>query len=418
VAVLIGCAVFLIGGYLFKAQCIGAFNENAYERACYNDLQPLYGIRLFRTGTPEKVPPYIRGDFIDSDGDGSRDQLVDGAIEYPVLTGVFMWASGSLVDNADDYLKVSALLLFPFGFLIAYLLARMAGMRALLWAVAPAIVLYAFHNWDLLVVAAAVGGLFLWSRGKPVGAAVLFGIGAALKMYPIFFLGPLFFQLLHERDVKRAFGSAAAGFGTVIAINLPFALANPDGWFATYAFHRERRPNFDSIWQLGWPQWTPDQLNLVTAVLTGAFFVGVLAYGSWRARREGIYPFLAVCGALLASFLLWNKVHSPQYTLWLLPFFVLIRVHIAWWVAYALADAAAYVGVFRWFYDLGQGEDFTTAKKLMIGGVWGRATLLMALVVVFLASRRREPMGDGGEGAGDRSPLEPSEPRLAVSAGL
>ena len=79
-----------------------------------------------------------------------------------------------------------------------------------------------------------------------------------------------------------------------------------------------------------------------------------------------------MCGALLAAFLLWNKVHSPQYTLWLIPFFVLIRVHVLWWVGYAIADLMVYVGVFRWFYSFAAEQDFP-ALRIMEAGIWARA---------------------------------------------
>ncbi|HZK51173.1 MAG TPA: hypothetical protein VFD47_06390, partial [Actinomycetota bacterium] len=40
------------------------------------------------------------------------------------------------------------------------------------------------------------------------------------------------------------------------------------------------------------------------------------------------------------------------------------------------------------FYDLVYlGLDFTWAKRLLIGGVWTRATLLLALMVVFMSAR-------------------------------
>jgi uncharacterized membrane protein len=367
-----------------KAPCIGHFNERSYRNLCYNDLQPLYGLRLFRTvgGEPVKTFPYVHGKLVDG-------ELQDGAIEYPVLTGLFMWASSAPVDNADDWVKVSALLLAPFALWVAYLLTLMAGRRALLWAAAPALILYSFHNWDLLVVAASVTGIWLWWKRRFGWAAVLFGIGAALKMYPIVFLAPLVLERWWARDRKGAVVAGGAGLATVVAINLPFALANGDGWFATYLFHKERFPNFDSIWWLGWPQWTPDQFNRVTTILligTGLFCLGVGIYEA--RRRDGIYPFLEVCGALLATFLLWNKVHSPQYTLWLLPFFVLLRVNVLWWAAYALADLAVYTGVFRFFYDYGQGNtDHSGWKTLMTYGVWTRAALLFALIFVFLRSR-------------------------------
>lgn len=417
----------MLGGYVFKAQCIGAFNERAYSRLCYNDIQPLYGIRLFTTGAdgqPERVFPYIHGSHADTDGNGSLDALVDGAIEYPVLTGLFMFATGRLADTGDDYLRVSALFLFPFGLLTAFLLTQMAGRRALMWAAAPALILYAFHNWDLLVVAAAVGGLYLWSRGSPIWAAVAFGVGASLKMYPLFFLAPLFLYLFHRKEPKKAFLSALAGLGALVAANLPFALANPDGWYATYGFHRLRGPNFDTIWCamrgtcLEGTQWDPSELNLLTLGLTALFFVASLAAGWMLAARRGAYPFLGVAGSMLAAFLLWNKVHSPQYTLWLLPFLVVLRVHIGWWVAYAFADLAVYVGVFRWFYSFGdsvQGES-EFYENLMNGGVWVRAALLLALTVVFLRARAADP-GPDPQPAGDREPLvDPPDPDLVAAA--
>jgi hypothetical protein len=81
-------------------------------------------------------------------------------------------------------------------------------------------------------------------------------------------------------------------------------------------------------------------------------------------------------------------VHSPQYTLWLLPFFVLLRVRWGWIVGYLVADLAMGVAIFRLFYLLNAGADVGilagfTAQAVVIG-VWGRAVLLVALFVVFL----------------------------------
>jgi hypothetical protein len=91
---------------------------------------------------------------------------------------------------------------------------------------------------------------------------------------------------------------------------------------------------------------------------------------------------------MLCGFLLLHKVHSPQYTLWLLPFFVLLRVRWGWIVAYLLADLAMYIGIFRLFYLLNAGLDAGIgggfAAQAVAIGVWGRAALLVALFVVML----------------------------------
>jgi uncharacterized membrane protein len=409
--------VAVVLGYFFKGQCLQADGgRQLYERLCYSDLPPLYGLR----GIADHVFPYLNA-RLEAGG------LVDGAIEYPVLTGLFMWFSGLLVENAEQYFVVSALTMAPLALVVAHLLGRLTGWRALMWAAGPPLVLYAFHNWDLLVVSAAVAGVWSWSRGKTGAAAVWFGIGAAFKLYPIFFLAPLALDALRRDGRRRAAAVFGAGAGTFALVNLPFLIANPSGWWVTYEFHRVRGPNFDNMWNLWFPSDTwlgsypalsANTLNLVTALLTGAFFAGALYAGWRRSQREGDYPFLQVCGALLAAFLLWNKVHSPQYALWILPFFVLVRVNVLWWIAYVVVDAVTYYGVFEWFHELAQGSDFGTAKKMLIGGVWARAALLLVLFVVFLMSRPAPAPPPPSVPAGDREPRapEPGDARVAAPA--
>ncbi len=361
----------------------------------------MYGIRGIQGG----LFPYVEGGLQGGD-------LVDGGIEYPVLTGLFMWLVGTFVSNdGNTYLKVSAMALAPFGILTAYWLARMVKWRALLWAAAPAVVLYAFHNWDLLVVAVVVAGLWYWWRDRPLGAAVMFGIGGCLKLYPLFFLAALFMDRLARGDRRGALNGLAAGAGTFALINLPFALVNFEGWWATYEFHRLRGPNYDSMWYLRFPQLPPETLNLLTGGLTLATFAAALGYGWVRWKREGVYPFLQVAGAMLAGFLLWNKVHSPQYTLWLLPFFALLNVNTLWWAAYSAVDLTVYIGVFRFFYEtqLGQGNEGAAFRAMSIG-VYGRAILLAALIIIFLMARR------AGELDAEREQGVVSHPPPKVSA--
>ena len=139
------------------------------------------------------------------------------------------------------------------------------------------------------------------------------------------------------------------------------------------------------------PQFGAEEINTITTVLIAGAFAIAVGYGYLRARREGVFPGVQVAGAMLAAFLLFNKVHSPQYTLWLLPFFVMIAVNVWWWAAYAVVDLSVYVGVFRWFHDFGitgSVEQSTWSKELMIAGVWGRAGLLAVLFFLFLFARR------------------------------
>ncbi|MCW2601429.1 MAG: hypothetical protein JWM02_3258 [Frankiales bacterium] len=385
-AVLLGCvAVLTLSGYLLKAQCIGHYNELRDSHLCSNDIQVLYLAR----GMHDHPFPYIHGDLV-------NHQLVGGALEYPVLTGLFAWIPALVVHDDGGYLQLTALLLAPFSFITAWLLSRMVRWRALLYALAPPLVWYSFHNWDLLVVCATVAACYAWWRQRYTWSAGWLAIGACLKFWPLFLLLPLLLDRLAARDRNGA-GALLATFVWVFAvINGAFLLASPRGWWAPYAFQQERAADItsNSIWFWGFPSLTTGDLNTLIPVLLLLGTAIACTAGWLRARAEGAFPFVQVCGAILAVFMLTNKAHSPQYALWLLPFFCLLRLRWGWWVGYMLLDLCTYVGVFRWYYALSLGHDFGLAKQALVIGVWGRAVMLVLLIAVFL---RADPAFDAAE---------------------
>jgi uncharacterized membrane protein len=378
VVLLLCTAVLTLAGFLLKAQCIGHYNERRDKDLCSNDIQVLYVLRDMQ----HHPFPYVHGDLVDH-------QLVGGALEYPVLTGLFAWVPALLVGDDGDYLRLTALLLLPFTFLTTWLLGRMVRWRALLYALAPPLVWYSFHNWDLLVVCATVAALHAWWQRRFAWAGAWLAVGASLKFWPLLLVLPL---VLDRLAVEDRDGAARAGFSfaaLLAAIQLPFVVANPQGWWAPYAFQKERAADVtaNSVWYWGFPHLTTDDLNHLVPALLVVGTVVACAVGWWRSRGEGVFPFVQVCGALLVLFVVTGKAHSPQYALWLLPFFCLVRLRWGWWAAYMAVDLCMYVGVFRWYYALGHGQDFGLAKQALVIGVWGRAVMLVLLFVVLLRSQ-------------------------------
>jgi uncharacterized membrane protein len=215
---------------------------------------------------------------------------------------------------------------------------------------------------------------------------VLFGVGTCLKLYPALFVLPLACDRLLRGDRAGAVRVCLAAAATTLAVNLPFALADRRGWATTYAFQaaREADSSSNSLWYWIAPPLPAEQLNRWVPALVLLALAAALAHGVLRARRDGAYPFVQVCGAALVAFLLVNKVASPQYTLWLLPFLVLLRVHAGWWIAWTVADLMVYVGVFRWFDALVTGADPTLPARVLETGVWVRCALLVLLYPTFL----------------------------------
>lgn len=431
------CGLTLLLGYLNKARCAGTpftpdgrslmFDRIKDSAVCYSDIQHLWlgrGINLH-------LFPYVYGS-ITPDG-----ILTGGSVEYPVLSGTLMWLGALGAHNDAEFLLYSALLLAPFGLITAWMLGRLSGRSALLWSAGPPLVLYAFHNWELPVVATAVGAVFVMTleriplRTRAVLAAVVLAIGFCLKLYPGAFVLPLMAYVLTggaegrqlptgdpgRYDVRGAAAVGMAAAATVIAVNLPFALAGYSGWRASFTFQAYRAADLtsNSIWYWGLrPLFggyidtevtDPYQqaVGIASPLLVFASFGLALWLGWKRYQREGAFPWIAVSAAMLCGFLLLHKVHSPQYTLWLIPFFVLLRVPWSLVGAYLLADLAMGIGVFRYFDALATETDARFPELLVLVGVWGRAVLLTVLFFGFARASLRRP---AAAMPGDRNPSE------------
>jgi uncharacterized membrane protein len=416
--------ITLVLGYANKARCVGPefdaagrsgpdYQLRVDHDVCYSDIQELWLGR----DVDQHVFPYVNGS-ITPDG-----KLVGGSVEYPVLTGLLIWAGALFARDDGEFLLYSALLMAPFGLLTGWMLGRLARWRALVWALGPPLVLYAFHNWDLPVVAGAVGAVFAvhgWRTERSLVdrasvAAVLLGLGFALKLYPGAFVLPLALHVLTASrpgalDWRGGLRVVLIAAGTAVLVNLPFALAGYQGWRAAFTFQQLRKVDLttNSIWYWGYrPESEPTnlefqaQMDVLSPTLVLLSFAVAVAVGWWRWRRGartsgGGYPWIGVSAAMLCGFLLLHKVHSPQYTLWLLPFFVLLAVPWGWVAAYLVADAVMGIGIFRFFYLYDNGLDTSIqggfAAQAVAVGVWGRAVLLVVLFVLFLRLPEARPV--------------------------
>ncbi|MFC4373971.1 glycosyltransferase family 87 protein [Nocardia halotolerans] len=413
------CGLTLALAYANKARCAGGaidesgrslvFDERKDSDVCYSDIQFLWLGR----DIDNHVFPYVNG------GINEAGALVGGAVEYPVLSGLLMWAGAIGVDNDADFLWHSALLLTPFALLSAWMLARLAGPAALLWAIGPPLVLYAFHNWELPVVCTAVAAVYVMTmltglsvRTRGIIAAVLLALGFCLKIYPGIFVLPLAFYVLtegmprgsrklRELDVAGAAQTLLAAMVTVTVVNLPFVLAGVEGWRASIAFQQARQADIttNSIWYWGHQAlfgratettttWH-DMVSIASPALIFASFALAMWLGYRRWTPTTAFPWVGVSAAMLCGFLLFHKVHSPQYTLWIIPFLVLLEVPWSLVAAYLVADAAVGIGVFRYFAALGAGEDHALLEATVQFGVWLRSALLIVLFFLFLRGRLR-----------------------------
>lgn len=307
-------------GYISKLPCHAeSFGGDArYTRLCYSDIPFLYQLRGFADGWL----PYI---------DTGHGQT----LEYPVLTGAFMQLA-SMLTGHDGPASARALVFFDWNVLLLLicliiavvctaLTVRRRPWDAAMVALAPATILSAVINWDLLAVAFTAASMLAWSRKRVGWSGVLLGLAIASKFYPLFILGPLFLLCLRSGQLRSFWKLLATTAAAWLAVNVPIMMLNFDGWKEFYVFSATRGADWGSIWYVLMAvkhPVPPESLNAVVAVLLVTLCVGI-ALIILRAQRRPRYAQVAFL--VIAAFCLTNKVYSPQYVLWLIPLAAMAR---------------------------------------------------------------------------------------------
>ncbi|MEE6258430.1 glycosyltransferase family 87 protein [Plantactinospora sonchi] len=371
-----------------KSPCqTGAWQNNSqYTRFCYTDVLALY----FAEGLNEGKVPYR-----------------DHPVEYPVVTGFFMGALGLPVhdigvdrpeiNQARWFYNLNALVL---GALAVATVAMILALRrrrpwdAALFALSPALLLTATVNWDLLAIGLAAIGLYAWAKRRPVVAGVLLGLATAAKLWPLFVLWPLAVLALRTNRFRAPLVTMATAVGTIVAVNLPIAILYSENWRRFFDLNSERAIDWGTLWYIGryldgkWNtgapgdqgpfQWLSEHiptLNTLSYALIVLAFLGIGALALFAPRRPRL---AALVFLMVAAFLIFSKVWSQQFTLWLLPLVVLARPRWGAFLAWQFAE----VGYFLAFY--GELLGAATNKPVFPEGVFVLAASLRLITVAVL----------------------------------
>ena len=287
-------------------------------------------------------------------GPGALPYL-DRMIEYPVLAGLLLYLASLVSASPLGVLLVTGVAAAALCLMVTLLLARRFGRRAWRWAVATPVLLYAFQNWDMFAVAALVVGLLMFEQKRHGAAGVAFGLGAAVKLFPMVVVPPLVALRWAQGDRRGAKRLAATSVAVFAALNLPVLLASPSGWWWPFAFQSHRQATWGTNWfyvfrVLGLPVHGSTGAQLAN-VVSGIALVGGLAWLVAVTARRRLDPF-AVAAAAVAIFLLCNKVFSPTYDVWLVAFFVMVPLGRRLWITFCAVDLAVFATVYGYFGGL------------------------------------------------------------------
>jgi uncharacterized membrane protein len=319
-------------------------NLSQYRHACYTDVVALYNSEGLADG---KIP------------------YVQSPVEYPILTGALMGVVGLPVHAfVKDHPSTNpyewfynwtavALGACAVATVIAILLLRRRRpWDAAMFAVAPALFLTATVNWDLLAIAFAMFALLAWARRRPTLAGILIALGAAAKLWPVFLLLPLLLLAWRARRLGDATYTSVIAVLAWVVVNLPFMLLWPHNWSEFFRNNATRGIDWGTTWYIGanvphvfgpgvglpgfrWMSHHIGVLDTLSYLLfaLACVAIAILVYRAPRRPRVAQIAFL-----VLAAFLIFSKVWSQQYVLWLLPLAVLARPRWGAFLAWQFAE--------------------------------------------------------------------------------
>ena len=276
-------------------------------------------------------------------------------LDYPPLWLFPLYFVGALVKIpiVNDYAPYRMLVIkfFPILFdclviLLLYFFAQKklrSPQKALivagLWAVNPSTI-YNCAFWgqtDSILIFFLLLSLWFFDEDMPVGACIVYAIGALMKMQFLYFAPVIFFLLLQNARVKKSLmlflKGLAAGFGTVLLVFLPFMIgsnnlllplkvyfgamgryphinlnaANFYGLFPSLNWTKDSLSifggslNADGIRVGGFSFWTLSQILLVLSIVYVAYYI----FKSKKAR-----PFHSALLMIQLIFMLTTRQHE------------------------------------------------------------------------------------------------------------
>ena len=331
-----------------------------YIHACYSDLPSLFGER----GMADNAWPYA------SD---------TNSVEYPVLTGLVMYATSFVAHSPISYFNFNTLLLALLFICVVFIVRKIQPEFTYLVPVAPAMIASLYINWDLWAIATMMLAIYWFDRKAYLYSSIALAVSISTKFLPVFLLLPIIFILWRSNQIREMFKYAATTVAIWLAINLPFALTTPTGWWRFYKLNLSREADWGSLW-LAFSQLGLGLANLnYLAVLL--LLIGLTSFVIFLFEVKNTPTLASVAFIVLAIVMVASKVYSPQYVLWLTPLAVIALTHKkdlhAFWI-WQIAETMYHVAIWQHL------ALFTGAAFGLQEGGYATITLIRIAATVYL----------------------------------
>lgn len=183
------------------------------------------------------------------------------------------------------------------------------------WIFAPSFIVYSFINYDLPVIFLIVLALYLFFRKKYHGAIIALAVGMVVKVFPIF-LVPIFIL----KSPKKSWWQLGLVFVLIVlGLNLPYMIGDFSKWIFPYTWqigeNLSKSPENGTYWWVFY-KYLGNYTGWISLGLLAIFYL----FTYLKLKKTSI---INLCIAVILIFLFTDRIYSPQYNLYLLPFLVL-----------------------------------------------------------------------------------------------
>lgn len=346
-------------GYHFRQQT----REELFYR-CFGEMAlGRQHDRAFLAKHRGEIGEYSRGMLGPEKITGPTLPYRDYVAEYPPANFPFIVAPSLGGQKADSYSTLFRLMLASLNlaaFLLSIQLAnriwRSAGevRRYLLLSLIAALLLgpIMVTRLDSIALFFFVAALAATSREHPIVAGAMMALATGAKIVPVFLI-PFFFLFWwmggeRGKAIRYTVSSVVCG----MLIFFPALFAGPDNFRAMFKFHGERPIQVESTYAVvlrlqerlfgarveefhSFGSWNIDgpyselYASASTFLALGVVALMLLVFGHWlranpevdKATRE--QWLVRACGATVAGLMVFSKVFSPQYLIWMWPWIFL-----------------------------------------------------------------------------------------------
>jgi uncharacterized membrane protein len=342
-----GIAVALLKFNYCLAADFSGISTTSY--GCYSDIPIFWNSHLFEA----HLWPYKAVNL-------QEVNQVINPIEYPFLTGFVMWLLSYITPlngNSDgNYFIVNVIfisLLFIGSF---FILNKLKDKSYKLIALAPSVAFSLFINWDMWVVYTLLVALYFYEKDEFHKSSFFLAISISFKLFPVVILPLVLILGLKNRNLRIALTYVGRVGAYFILINAPAAIYNFEGWSFFYRISSERGFGSGSIWEildLIGVEYIPDNLVFLICTFVLFIFITYFVYNFETRLKLSELTYYYIF-----AFVLFNKIYSPQYVIWL-TFLAALAVqtlrHKVFFAVWQITELVYHFAIWRYIHWQGYG---------------------------------------------------------------